>query len=82
MEAQLDGLTPGKHGWSVNTYGDLTRGAASTGGHYNPTGASHGAPDSAVRPVLASNILLGYGQVSLSSCDMSARQGLMWIRAC
>nr|AEN71836.1 copper/zinc-superoxide dismutase copper chaperone precursor [Dimocarpus longan] len=36
-EANFTGLSPGKHGWSINEYGDLTNGAASTGKVYNPT---------------------------------------------
>ncbi|CAH9144173.1 unnamed protein product [Cuscuta epithymum] len=38
IEANFTGLPPGsRHGWSINQYGDLTRGAASTGGIYSPT---------------------------------------------
>ncbi|KAL5541011.1 hypothetical protein UlMin_042584 [Ulmus minor] len=37
IEANLSGLSPGKHGWSINEFGDLTRGAASTGKVFNPT---------------------------------------------
>ncbi|KAL9258468.1 Copper chaperone for superoxide dismutase, chloroplastic/cytosolic-like protein [Drosera capensis] len=37
IEANFSGLSPGKHGWSINNYGDLTRGATSTGKVYNPT---------------------------------------------
>lgn len=37
VEANFTGLSPGKHGWSINEYGDLTNGAASTGKVYNPT---------------------------------------------
>lgn len=36
IEANLSGLSPGKHGWSINEFGDLTRGAASTGKVFNP----------------------------------------------
>lgn len=36
IEANVSGLPPGKHGWSINEYGDLTRGPASTGKVYNP----------------------------------------------
>lgn len=32
IDASFSGLTPGSHAWSINAYGDLTRGAASTGG--------------------------------------------------
>lgn len=51
IEATFDGLDPGAHPWSVNEYGDLTRGPASTGGPYNPaattataTGPHHVSP--------------------------------------
>lgn len=37
IEADFGGLSPGKHGWSINEFGDLTKGAASTGRVYNPT---------------------------------------------
>ena len=36
VEATFSGLSPGKHGWSINLFGDLTRGAQSTGDVYNP----------------------------------------------
>lgn len=35
IEANFSGLSPGKHAWSINEFGDLTRGAASTGKVYN-----------------------------------------------
>ena len=37
IEASFSGLSPGKHGWSINEFGDLTRGAASTGKVFNPS---------------------------------------------
>ena len=37
IEANFSGLSPGKHGWSINEFGDLTRGAASTGKAFNPS---------------------------------------------
>eukprot|EP00898_Chlorokybus_atmophyticus_P000455 jgi/Chlat1/140/Chrsp1S03230 len=42
VEAHLTGLTPGKHGWHVHEFGNLTQACNSTGGHYNPTEAVHG----------------------------------------
>ncbi|XP_010546114.1 PREDICTED: copper chaperone for superoxide dismutase, chloroplastic/cytosolic isoform X2 [Tarenaya hassleriana] len=36
IEANFSGLSPGKHSWSINEFGDLTRGAATTGKIYNP----------------------------------------------
>eukprot|EP00897_Mesotaenium_endlicherianum_P001176 jgi/Mesen1/11059/ME000099S10497 len=49
VEATFDGLSPGAHAWFINDYGDLTRGADSTGGHYSPAGAVLGRPDDEVR---------------------------------
>ncbi|XP_050142410.1 copper chaperone for superoxide dismutase, chloroplastic/cytosolic-like isoform X2 [Malus sylvestris] len=37
IEANFSGLTPGKHGWSINEFGDLTEGAASTGKVFKPS---------------------------------------------
>ncbi|OMO89684.1 hypothetical protein CCACVL1_07688 [Corchorus capsularis] len=37
IEANFSGLSPGKHCWSINEFGDLTRGAASTGKVFNPS---------------------------------------------
>ncbi|MCL7023573.1 hypothetical protein MKW94_002779 [Papaver nudicaule] len=36
IEANFSGLSPGKHGWTINEFGYLTRGAASTGKVFNP----------------------------------------------
>ncbi|CAH8382507.1 unnamed protein product [Eruca vesicaria subsp. sativa] len=36
IETNFTGLAPGNHSWSINEYGDLTNGAASTGNLYNP----------------------------------------------
>ncbi|XP_052209529.1 copper chaperone for superoxide dismutase, chloroplastic/cytosolic isoform X1 [Diospyros lotus] len=37
IEANFSGLSPGKHGWSINEFGDLTKGPASTGKVFNPS---------------------------------------------
>lgn len=36
IEANFSGLSPGKHGWSINEFGDLTKGPSSTGKVFNP----------------------------------------------
>lgn len=36
IEADFSGLSPGKHGWSINEFGDLTKGPSSTGKVFNP----------------------------------------------
>jgi Cu-Zn family superoxide dismutase len=40
----VSGLTPGKHGFHVHEFGNLTKGCSSTGGHYNPFAMTHGGP--------------------------------------
>jgi Cu-Zn family superoxide dismutase len=48
VTAQLSGLTPGGHGFHVHEKGDCSApDATSAGGHFNPTGKPHGAPDAA-----------------------------------
>ncbi|KAL1548184.1 copper chaperone for superoxide dismutase, chloroplastic/cytosolic-like [Salvia divinorum] len=36
IEANFSGFPPGRHGWSINQFGDLTKGATSTGKIFNP----------------------------------------------
>ncbi len=50
--ADLEGLTPGLHGFHVHQYGDCSApNADSAGGHFNPEGMPHGAPASKERHV-------------------------------
>ena len=52
ITAEVKGLTPGKHGFHIHEFGDLTSAdGTSAGGHYNPTGEQHGAPDDEHRHV-------------------------------
>jgi superoxide dismutase, Cu-Zn family len=46
ITGEITGLTPGKHGFHVHEFGDLssTDGMA-TGGHFNPDKEKHGGPD-------------------------------------
>ena len=48
--ADLTGLTPGKHGFHIHEFGDCSSAdAKSAGGHFNPSGHQHGAPDATDR---------------------------------
>ena len=50
--ADVEGLTPGKHGFHVHEYGDLSNpDGTSTGGHFNPENMEHGGPNSPQRHV-------------------------------
>lgn len=43
--ADVEGLTPGEHGFHVHEYGDCTSpDGKSAGGHFNPDNTPHGAP--------------------------------------
>ena len=48
--ANVNGLKPGLHGFHVHEKGDCSAAdGMSAGGHFNPAGKPHGAPDSAER---------------------------------
>jgi len=42
IKGTISGLEPGKHGFHVHEYGDLSKGCESAGAHYNPDGVDHG----------------------------------------
>lgn len=47
VTVDISGLTPGKHGFHIHQKGDCSAADfSSAGGHWNPTEAPHGAPDS------------------------------------
>jgi Cu-Zn family superoxide dismutase len=48
VTANVEGLTPGDHAYHVHEKGDCSApDAKSAGGHFNPSGHPHGAPDAA-----------------------------------
>jgi Cu-Zn family superoxide dismutase len=53
VTGKITGLVPGKHGFHVHQFGDLSDLAKgeSAGGHWNPLKVEHGAPDAKTRHV-------------------------------
>ncbi len=50
VQANVTGLTPGKHGFHVHEFGDCSApDLASAGGHFNPTNKPHAGPDATER---------------------------------
>jgi len=50
--ADVNGLTPGKHGFHIHELGDCSSpDGKSAGGHFNPTNKKHGSPDAEERHV-------------------------------
>lgn len=47
IKAEINGLTPGKHGFHIHEFGDCAcADGTCTGSHYNPTNQPHGGPHS------------------------------------
>ena len=42
IKGTITGLTPGKHGFHIHEFGDMSDGCKSMGGHYNPDDVNHG----------------------------------------
>jgi Cu-Zn family superoxide dismutase len=71
--ADIDGLTPGKHGFHIHEYGDCSAGdATSAGGHFNPNNMPHGNRTEAQRHVgdLGNIVADSTGKAHLEWTDM------------
>jgi superoxide dismutase, Cu-Zn family len=52
ITGELTNLKPGKHGFHIHEFGDISgKDGLTTGGHYNPTKMDHGSPTDKVRHV-------------------------------
>ncbi|XP_075220759.1 superoxide dismutase [Cu-Zn]-like isoform X2 [Lycorma delicatula] len=51
LTGNVTGLTPGKHGFHIHSYGDLREGCESLGPHFNPFLVQHGGPTDPYRHV-------------------------------
>ena len=50
ITANVSGLTPGKHGFHIHEFGDISMdNGKGTGGHFNPEGHDHALADNATR---------------------------------
>lgn len=50
--ADVQYLSPGKHGFHIHEFGDCSSAdGSSTGGHFNPRNSQHGGPDHLIRHV-------------------------------
>ena len=68
--ADVEGLSPGLHGFHVHQYGDCSApNGDSAGGHFNPEGMRHGAPTSKERHV---------GDLGNTTADKDGKAHLEW----
>jgi Cu-Zn family superoxide dismutase len=52
IQATITGLTPGKHGFHIHEFGDISRpDGQAAGGHFNPHNHEHNGPESLQRHV-------------------------------
>ena len=79
----IEGLSPGEHGWHLHEFGVCDPGGdesfSSAGGHWNPSGQPHGAPDAAEHHVGDFGNLVasadGLADVEITSTDFTFEAG-------
>ncbi|XP_037799758.1 superoxide dismutase [Cu-Zn]-like [Penaeus monodon] len=65
ITGNITGLSPGKHGFHIHAFGVSGADCKAAGGHYNPFGSNHSAPDATQRHVGdLGNILAGEDSVA------------------
>jgi Cu-Zn family superoxide dismutase len=71
VQAEISGLTGGKHGFHIHQYGDCTaEDGTSAGGHFNPREKEHSGPDAMNRHMGdMGNITANDGAASLDYLD-------------
>jgi superoxide dismutase, Cu-Zn family len=70
MTAEIAALSPGPHGFHIHEKGDCSApDGMSTGGHFNPQGKKHGAPDAPDRHAgdLGNLVANEYGKATLTA---------------
>ncbi len=72
IEANMTGLTEGKHGFHIHQWGNCTAAdGTSAGGHFNPDNKKHGGPEDVERHVgdLGNIVADSMGNASLTMID-------------
>ena len=68
VEAEITGLSDGKHGFHIHQYGDCSApDGTSAGGHYNPANNDHSGPDAELRHMGDMGNLQGEGTETIST---------------
>ena len=71
INVNMEGLSPGNHGFHIHEYGDLSEGCTTLCKHYNPTNSVHGSRNSKERHLgdLGNIIANNDGRVNMTIYD-------------